>query len=371
MAEAGAQERLEQLLGYLGHDPENAMLLRDTAQAAMDADDLAQAQDLFARLRNLGALTDADSNQWAIAAMRAGQPAIAAETFAGLLEQSPNDPALRFNLAWARAMAGDPAGARELLDQALVEALPQAAQLEIHLMHSAGEFEEAAVRARAHLQLHPDYPPLLAAISVLALDVEDEALARDCAQRAGGHPDAITTLATLALAEDGPQRAKPMFEQALAINNRSPRAWVGLGLAELAADKGAQAGRHLDQGAEIFGDHLGSWIAAGWAYLTAGDAAKARERFEHAVALDDTFAEAQGSLAVIEVLQGERAAAERRTEVALRLDRKCFSAAFAKALLSGGDGDAQSAQQIVEIALKQPIGPDGTTLAEAIARMAR
>lgn len=371
MAETGAQERLDQLLSYLEHDPENAMLLRDAAQAALDAAELGQAQDLFARLRNLGALTNADSNLWAIAAMRAGQPAKAAETFAGLLEQQPDDPALRFNLAWARAMAGDPVAARELLEASLVEALPQAAQLEIHLMHSAGEFEEAAERARQHLQRHGDYQPLLAAVSVLALDVEDEALARECAERASSHPDAITTLATLALGEERAERAKSMFQQALAINDQSPRAWVGLGLAELSAGNGAQAGLHLDKGAGIFGDHLGSWIAAGWAYLIAGDAAKARERFEHAVALDDTFAEAQGSLAVMDALQGERDAAERRTEVALRLDRKSFSGAFAKALLSAGDGDAAAAQRILEIALKQPITPDGTTLAQAIARMAR
>lgn len=371
MTETGARERLEQLLSYLEHDPDNAMLLRDAAQAALDAAELQQAQDLFARLRNLGALTDADSNLWAIAAMRAGEPAKAAETFAGLLEQKPHDPALRFNLAWARAMAGDTAGARELLEESLMQALPQAAQLDIHLLHSAGEFEAAAERARIHLQRHGDYQPLLAAVSVLALDVEDEALARQCAERAGGHPDAITTLATLALADQGADRAKSMFEQALAINDQSPRAWVGLGLAELSAGNGAQAGLHLDKGAGIFGDHLGSWIAAGWAYLIAGDVGKARERFEHAASLDDSFAEAQGSLAVMDVLEGERDAAVRRAEVALRLDRRSFSGAFAKALLSAGDGDNEAAQRILEIALKQAIAPDGTTLAQAIARMAR
>ncbi len=371
MAHSKAKQRLDRLLGYIEHDPDNAMLLRDAAQAALDADELSQAKALFGHLRDLGTITDADSNLWAIAAMRSGDPEHAAETFAGLLEQQPDNTALKFNLAWARALAKDMDGARAVLDAETVDALPQAAQLELQLMHEAGEFDEAAERAKTLLERHPDYPPLLAAVSVLAMDIEDEALARECAEKAGNHPDAITTLATLTLGDQEPEKARAMFEQSLAINAHSPRAWVGLGLTDMIEGRNAEAGRHIDKGAEMFGTHLGSWIAAGWAYLLAGDRATARERFERSVEIDDTFAEGQGSLAVMEFLDGETQAAERRVEVALRLDRQCFSAAFAKVLMSAAAGDTQQAQRIVEIALKQPIAADGRTIADAIARMAR
>jgi len=371
MPEADGQDRLERLLGYLEHDPANAPLLRDAAQAALDADDPERAKELCARLRDAGGLTDADSNLWAIAAMRSGEPEKAAETFAGLLEGQPGDPALGFNLAWALALSGDAAGARRALEPAIVEALPQAALLEVQLMHQAGAFEEAAARAQEHLRRHGDYPPLLAALSVLALDIEDEALARQCAERAGGHPDALATLALLALGEQETERAREMFERSLAINAHSPRAWIGLGLAELMRGDSNAAAGHLDRGAGMFADHLGSWIAAGWAHLLAGERGKARERFERALALDENFAEAQGSLAVIEALEGDGTAAARRAEIALRLDRHCFSATFARILLSTAAGDAQSAQRLLEAALRQPIGPRNHTIAEAIARLAR
>ena len=371
MAEAGAQDRLGRLLGFLEQDPDNAMLLRDAAEAALDAGEPARAVELYARLRDTGELTGPDSNQWAIAAMGCGEPERAAETFAGLLAQRPDDIALKFNLAWARSLAGDMAGARDALSAEAIEALPQAALLDIKLLHSAGEFDEAVRRAKEHLARHGDDPSLLAALSTLALDVEDVALARDCAQRAGDHPEALAALATLALGDQEVGRAKAMFEQSLAMDARSPRAWVGLGLSELLQGNGASAAEHLDKGAELFGDHLGSWIAAGWAWLIAGDRAKARERFERAVSIDGNFGEAQGSLAVVELLDGEKEAALRRIEVAARLDRQSFSAAFAKMLVSAGEGDTATAQRILDLALRQPIGDDGRTLADAITRMSR
>lgn len=369
--QADTQERLQRLLGYLDHDPGNAALLRDAAHVAGEANELDLAKQFFARLKDAGELTDADSNMWAIAAMRSGEPKLAAETFAGLLEQNPGEQGLRFNLAWARALAGETEGALSLLDDDLVAVLPQAASLEVQLLHGAGDFDRAAERARQHVGRFPDYPPLNAATSVLALDIEDEALARTCAERGGGHPDALTTLGTLALGGDDPAGAKPLFEQALAINDRSPRAWVGLGLAELLAGQPTEAARHIENGAAIFADHLGSWIAAGWASLVAGDHATARKHFEHAVELDGTFAEGQGSLAVIELLQGHREAAVRRLEVAERLDRASFSSAFARVLLSAGEGDAEKAQRILEIALRQPVGEGGPSMAEMITRLAR
>ena len=371
MAEDLEREKLERLLGFLEQDPDNSALLRDAAQAAMVANEPAQVASLLARLGEAGAAEDGDRNLAAIAMMRSGRLREAAEEFERLLAASPEDQALKFNLAWARAMAKDFAGARELLDDVLTQHLPQAALLDVQLRHDAGEFEEAAVKARAYLTCHADYPPLLAAVSVLALDVEDEELARQCAEKAGGHPDALTTLGTLTLGEMEHANARAMFEQALAINDRSPRAWVGLGLAHMAAGEGVRAGEVLDKGAELFEDHLGTWLAAGWAYLVANDPESARERFEHALQLDPNFAESHGSLAVMDMLVGDRESAERRVEIALRLDRACFSAAFAKVLMESAEGNAQKAQRIIDIALNQPLDGKGRTIGAALARLGR
>lgn len=365
------KEALARLLGFLDTDPGNPELLRDAAQAALQADEVHKAVELSTRLEATGRAEAGDRNLAAIAAMRAGDAGRAVELFQALLRDGSGDPALKFNLAWAHALNQDFPAAREALDEEVLAALPQAAMLEMQLLHDAGELDSAAARARGHLARHPDYPPLLAAISVLALDMEDDELARDCASKAGDHPDALTTLGTLALTDGGDEAARPMFQKALAVNDRSPRAWVGLGLANLAAGDHANAASQLDKGAELFGDHLGSWIAAGWAYLVAGDRAGARARFERALQIDPNFAESHGSLAVLDMLEGETAAAERRIEVALRLDRQCFAAAFASMLKAQSDGDAQSAQRIMELALDQPIDEKGGTLGDMLGRLAR
>ena len=369
--EQDRRERLARLAGYLAQDPHNPALLRDAAQAALAAGEPQRAAEWLAVLETMGRADVADRNLLGIAWMRGGQPDRAAQRFADLLSATPGDPALRFNLAWARALAKDFAGARDLLDGDLTAALPQAALLEVQLMHDAGEFDAAADKARGHVARHPDYAPLLAAVSVLALDVEDEELARHCATRAGAHPDALTTLGTLTLGDMDHAAARALFERALAVNDHAPRAWIGLGLSHLAAGDGAQAGTLLDKGAELFGDHLGSWIAAGWAYLLAGDRVRAGERFEQARQIDPNFAESHGSLAVLDMLAGDRESAERRVEIAQRLDRESFSAAFARMLLATAAGDAETAERILALALKQPLDDKGRTIADALARMGR
>lgn len=370
MTQDVALDRLKILMGYLDSDPTNPNLLRDAAYAALDANDPAAAGGLFFRLEEADTLSDEDINHAGIAAMRSGDQPRAKELFTTLLDKHPEDSGLKFNLAWNAALAKDFDGAQTFLDKATIDALPQAAMLDLQLRHDRGDFDGAAEVAKDYLQMHGSYPPLLAAISVLAMDIEDEELARDMAVRAGKHPDALTTLGSLTLGEQKTEEARGMFEQALAANPNSPRAWIGLGLTNMSSGDNMQAVSQLDKGAEMFGDHLGSWIAAGWGYFIAGDIETARARFEKALALDDTFAESHGSLAVVDILQGERASGERHLEIARRLDRNCFSAAFAQILLASSDGDPEKAQRIFELAIKQPIDARGRTIADALGSLA-
>ena len=370
MAQNAAQETLTRFLSYLEHDPDNAALLRDAADAATLANEPATAATLYAKLEAVDALSDAEANLAGVAAMRSGDQATAQRHFDALLARHPDDSNLKFNLAWSLALDGDTEQALARLDEATTAALPQAAMLDIQLRHAAGEFEEAEQAARDHLLPHGDYPPFLAAVSVLAMDVDDEDLARECALKAGNHPDALTTLATLTLGDQNNGEARALFEQALAVAPESPRALIGLGLTDLAQGDYGNAVKHLDRGAGLFEDHLGSWIAAGWGYFVAGDYPTARARFETALKQDDNFAESHGSLAVMDILDGDLEGGKRRLEIARRLDRNSFSAAFAQMLLAMADDDSEKAQRILEVALKQPLDAKGRTLAEAFGRLA-
>lgn len=367
---AQAQDsRLERLLPFLESDPANPVLLADAADAAVDEGRPRLALDLLDRAEALGPLSPAQTNLRGVAALQLRRYDSARAAFETLVANGAEDPALRSNLAWARAMTSDHDGALALLADRLGRERPEAAMLEVQLLHGRGDFDEAAQKARAYLDLHPDHGGLNAAASVLALDVEDAELARRAALAGGDHPDALATLGTLALGADRAVQARDLFDRALARSEGVPRAWVGRGLARMLAGDQAGAPADLDRGAEMFGDHLGSWVAAGWAHFVVGDIATARQRFETALALDSGFAESHGSIAVVDLLEGRTAEARRRAETALRLDRRCASAALAKTLLAAGDGKTIEARRIFQAAINMPVDKEGRTIAHALTRI--
>lgn len=364
-----ATGRFEKLSGFLAHDPDNLNLLADTAGAAFAEDRFDEAEAILRRYAALADLPTALKYLAGLIAMRLEAWDRAVERFEILHAAGEDGPPVRFNLAWSLSMEKRFAEALPLLDDATSDSLPQAAQLEVQLLHELGEFDRAGERARFLIEVHPDHRGLNAAASTLAIDIEDAPLALRTAQKAGDHPDALATLGTLALGEDQPEIALQLFDAALERNPQAPRAWIGRGLVNLLGDDKALAAQDLDRGAGLFGSHVGSWVAAGWAHVLAGDLETARARFDTALSLDDNFGETQGSLAVIDLLEGRTDEARKRTEIALRLDRKGFAAALASMLLAAGDGNADKAKRIFEIALTTPVDVHGRTVAQSLARL--
>lgn len=361
--------RLGMLLRMLESDPQNLTLLLDAAETALTEQKPEVAAELLDRHSEIRPLPPHALNLAGLAAMQSKRFDSAADLFVRLIDAGVDDPSVSFNLAWSRAMLKDFDGALELLVERVVSALPQAAMLHVQILHQQGAFEAAAEIARSYLELHPDDPGLMAAVSVLALDVEDAELAERCAAKAGDHPDALTTLGTLALGDDRPADALAIFDRALDLNQHLPRAWVGRGLAKLMAGNTGSAAADVDRGAEMFEKHLGSWIAAGWTHFVNQDLATSRARFEKALALDPTFAESHGSLAVIDILEGRVAEGKAGCEVALRLDRHCYSGALAKVLLSASAGDHETARRIFDLAINAPVDDSGRTIAQALAKL--
>jgi tetratricopeptide (TPR) repeat protein len=364
-----SQERLQHLLGYLEFDLGNVALFADTIQAALAAGDTVLARRLIDQSEATHGASDELTNLRGLSSLKSGDYGQAARTFRALHESSPHDAALRFNLAWTLSFKKEFTEALTLLDEATCLALPQAAMLAVQIRHELGNFDNAADLARAMLTVHPDHAGLNAAVSVLALDIDDEALAFATARRAGDHPDALATLGTLALGEDEPSEALQYFTAALNANAAIPRAWIGRGLGRLLTGETSEGAVDIEKGASLFGDHLGSWIAAGWARLVAGDQPAARAHFEHALGLDRNFAESHGSIAVCDVLDGQTDAARRGAETAFRLDPECFSAVLARTFLLAGDNQPDKARAIFEKALHTPLGASGRTIARSLVRL--
>lgn len=360
-------ERLQRLLGFLEADPENLLLLADAANAALDESKPETAVDLLERYRALAELPPDLLNTAGLAAMRSGQYEQARTAFTAVNEAGHDHPAIRFNLAWLGAIEGNFASVVELVDDAVVQAVPRAASLKVQALHHLGELDTALELGQAMLQRLPEDDALLGALSVAAMDAEQYDLAASLAGRAKGGADALTTRGLVALNEDDASRALALFDEALAQRRDAPRALIGKGLGLLVAGDLDGAAPSIEKGAEIFGDHLGSWIAAGWVQFLRRDLAAARRNFEIALRHDDNFAETHGALAVVDLAEGHLDSAERRTEIALRLDKDCFGAALARMLLLQMQGNPALADRIRERALNLPVGVGGKTLAQAIA----
>lgn len=366
LAAEARDEGLKRLLSYLAADPENQNLRIDAAERALSAGEPQVAELIFADASE--ALGDRELGLLGLARMKANRFDAASQSFGELVARGIDDPAIRFNLAWSRAMEKDFEGALEQLPSEVTATIPAAAMLRVQLLHQDGKFEQAHMEARSFIETFPDDPGLAAAVSILALDVEDIELAERTAKKGGAHPDALATLGILALGDSEPAQARALFDQALDINASLPRAWIGRGLAGMLA-KDPAASADIDRGAELFGDHIGSWIAAGWSYLITGDLEAARARFERALAIDENFGESHGSLAVVDALEGKEQEARRNCEIALRLDPDSFSGRFAKTLLIAARGNPQAAKKLITKILETPVNDRGDTAAAALAKM--
>ncbi|HEV2562627.1 MAG TPA: tetratricopeptide repeat protein [Rhizomicrobium sp.] len=351
---------------FLDKDPVNLSLLSDAASAAFDEHAFDQAAALIERHAAISPLPPALANLNGVIALSQQRFGDAAAIFADLRQRGADNPALRFNLAWSKAMLCEYKDALDLLDDATVAASPRAPALKIEMMHHLNLYDEALACGQDLAARYPDNQALMGALATLALDAEKPDLAKQYAERAGDNAEGRAALGILTLGEHDTARSLEMFDEALAAQPGNPRAWVGKGLALLISGDTAAGAEAIDKGAELFNDHLGSWVASGWAHFVTGDYAKARASFERALATDPNFSESHGGIAVLDIMQGDIEAARRSAEIALRLDRKSFGGALAKSMLLDKQGNTQMAQKIREIALSTPVGPNGETIAQAL-----
>ena len=361
--------RFRRLMGFLKSDPDNLALLADAAEAAAEEGETQAASELIARYAALAPLPPSLLNLGGVVAMQEKRFGDAAASFAALREAGEDAPVIRFNLAWALAMAEDYEAALLLLDDETIAAGPRAGALKVQLLHRFERLDEALGCGEALAILYPNDQSLMGALASAALDAEQVDLARLYAGRAGTNHDGLATMGLLLLDENRIDESAALFERILAADAANPRALLGSGLGQLArGDTGAAADR-LDAAAARFGDHLGSWIAAGWAHYIRGDLATSRARFETALGLDDNFAETHGALAVLDLVEGNRDSARRRAEIALRLDRNCFAAALATSMILESEGKTKAAGKVRDAALNFPIGPSGRTIARSLAAL--
>lgn len=357
------ESRFDRLMTYLASDPENLALIADAAAAALDEGRPAEAALMAERYGALAPLTPGLINLLGLAALSEGRDADAAAIFESLLSTAADDPALRFNLAWARGRMGDHEGVLALIENGTDLA---STTLAVRALHHLGHLDEALALGDG-LEDEVGEAELWGALAMVAVDAEDLERARRWASKGERSVDGMAAQGLLEMGRSATPEARGWFEHALAARPDSARALMGLGSVCLEDGEPDMAARHFDAAAEVFGDHLGTWIAAGWAWLLAGKADEAARRFERVLALDDTFGEAHGGLAVLAALEGRTEDASRLADIAQRLDRQGLGGTLARSLLLDGQGETARAERLRNTGLNQPIGVDGQSIAQRLA----
>ena len=303
--------------------------------------------------------------------LQAGKPAEAVSYLERALEIRPDEPVLRYNLAYALMFLARYAEAKEQL-LPIAQAMPQAALLLVRAHHHLGELHEALQLAEKHAAGRPEDAEASGQLAMLYLDAKDFDKARAWSEKAlalpGSPPEAYSTAAFLALGFEDDARAAELVDKALELNPASGRAWAAKGIGAMYDGRLAEAEQALRRATQRLPRHIGTWLTLAWCQILLGKVDAAEASVRKAYDLDRTFNETHGALAVLQLLRGDRSGAERRAETALRLDADSIGGRYAKVLLEAKDDRARAEGMRAILSSRRTL--KGNTLLDLAARRA-
>ncbi|MDE1182549.1 hypothetical protein [Paraburkholderia sp.] len=297
----------------LHNDPANPALLDEAAVAAYEAQQFDQCDALLQRREAVSPLTPPLLNLKGLCALATQRFDTASHAFEAL-SATDTSFAVRYNLAYAKAMLGRFAETIALLDEPILAAMPAASELKTRALY-LGDRPDDAITLAARYADDPQVGEALRGLLAIALfdrdgqgDADrptDRQAARHYADRAAHSADGLTARALLLLTDGLPDQAYVTFGDALALSPEHSRAKLGIGLALLALAHGDAAAAQLDNAVKAFNHRADLRVACGWAHLLAGERRSARACFAHATQLDHELAEAWGALAVFDWQDGK------------------------------------------------------------------
>jgi len=360
-------DRLERLLGYLEHDPNNSQLLADAASTAHDMGLHRRVDDLLVRLEQIQPLSPPLQNLRGLSCLAQSKFEQARAVFSTLAAAQP-DPVVLYNLAYTEAMLEEYAGAVEILTDAVCDGEPRAIPLRVLCLHQLGKIDAAIAIGEVHAEHLSVGPEVCGMLANLYFDQGDIDQARMYAQRHAEEPAALTIFGLLAIENEDDDNARMYLARALTLTPENGRANLGEGLRQFRCGNFADAAAHLDKAATLLSKHPGSWLSAGWAYLLLGQLEVALERFEHATLIDRGFAEALGAQAMAHHLLGHSNEADRLCGIALRLDADCLAALRTASLLAEESGDHAASEILEQRFWQTSPARDGRRLVDLLGR---
>jgi len=385
MSATAPLQRLDRLENYLREDPQNAALLADAFDTALQSGALDRAEF---HLRHAMALGH-DGPDWGLreAHLMLAQHRWddARASLAKLRDECESEPllaaAVAHDLAYVELRTGNAEAGLTAL-RPLVEGVssteplaPSLQALWLRLLHREQRLADACRWAGERFAANQLAPDAAGVASLAALDAGDFLTCQRWADFALGNgglcTEAFVARGSTALAQRDSARARTLTLRALEQNGEDGRTWSALGFCEMLDGQLAAARVAFDRAVVTMPDHIGTWHGMGWAALMANDLPAARRAFESALALDRNFGESHGGMAVVLAMAGEREAAQKAIERALRLDPGSLSPRYARAALDGDARDLGALQRLAHKVLGARPAPFGGNMADVVSSAAQ
>lgn len=370
MDTAGAPSRLDRLLGFLKHDPDNLPLLRDAADEALQRGLWSQAYELVQRALALAPNDSASRYRMAVILSQQGQAAASLEFSQALIAEGVQSEALLYQHARSLVLAGRHLEAEPLLASLKPHAaeLPEFDYFYLRSLHAAGKLDEAIAIAAGL----PQDPVAQGMLSLMYIDGDQldqgRQLALQVLEQDPGNIDALLAAGTGLMAMEESDAALPAFEEAARLHPDSGRAWMGMGLARLSNGDFEGAREALQKTVALMPSHLGSWNALAWVQLLQNDNDGAAQTLETALRVDRNFGETHGTLAVLKAAQQDWTEAKHQADIAVRLQPESFAGRFAQSLLLQHRGRPEQGARLLQQIMRNYSAPAGGNLIDVVRR---
>lgn len=369
-----AQQQYTRYKSFLAQDPDNINLICQTSQLGLQLGNIAEARELLSAALQKHPDSTALKFNFSNILLASQEYNLASEILTELLTQEDN-PAIRYNLAYATMFAGNYKQATELFASIVEETgtAPDTSYWLGRCYYHLGDTANANKYLRIHVANNPQRADSIGTLAMLNMDMENLEEAKSLAEKAltinNNNLEALVTLGNVYLNDQDDDTANSFFSQATEKHPTSGRAWAGLGLTDMLRTNLPKAISDLKKAVQYMPGHIGTWHALAWAQITSNDIDGAKNSFEAAMNIDRNFGETHGGLAVIDVLQKNHESAKERIRRALKLDSNSFSARFAQSLLLQ-ESDPEKAQHIIKNIMAFQLA-EGKTLQDTLSKALR
>ena len=364
-------DKLEQ---FLEADPNNHNILLDCAEQYFLLGDK-RAREYCKKALSIARNNPRGTNLLGNIYLASGEYAEAEKMFAPLSMQF-DDPAIRYNLAYAQLYQGKYQECAENLQQDIYRdpvTIENASIVYARACYFLGQTEEVSTCLNNHIQNHPNSSEALGLLALLTSDLHDFEKAIELAKQALSidpeNHEAKLALASFNLEEFELDKALDLYRHISELRPNSGRALLGLGMVNMARGELEQAEDNLATAINQMPNHPGSLNALGWVQLAQSKLQTAEATFRTAIDIEPLFGESHGGLACVLALLGKTEEAKHSAKLGKRLDSKSFAAPFAEILIKSGSAvESSEINRMMRDLFNQRVEENGATLKESMTK---